>query len=68
MSEKNRECHSGGQMVSVLAFHSDDTSLNPALLLKLYFAHFLTRTKINKKRQLLCTNIIINVKVMKKRL
>ena len=44
MSEKNRECHSGGQMVSVLAFHSDDTSLNPAL-----FCAFFDKNKDKQK-------------------
>ena len=40
----------GGQVVSVLAFHSDDLSSNPAEVYNFSVKLYLKRTKINKKR------------------
>ena len=39
----------GGQVVSVLAFYSDDPSLNPAEVYNFSVKLLLKRTKINKK-------------------
>ena len=39
----------GGQVVTVLAFHSNDTSLNPAEVYSFYSVNCLKRTNINKK-------------------
>ena len=39
----------GGQVVSVLAFYSDDPSLNPAEVYSFYSVNCLKRTKINEK-------------------
>ena len=40
----------GGQVVSVLAFYSDNPSSNPAEVYNFSVKLFLKRTKINKKR------------------
>ena len=40
----------GGQVVSVLAFYSDNPSLNPAEICDFSVKLSLKRTKINKKR------------------
>ena len=40
----------GGQVVSVLAFYSDDPSSNPAEVYNFSVKLLLKRTKINKKR------------------
>ena len=40
----------GGQVVSVLAFYSDDPSSNPAEVFNFSVKLLLKRTKINKKR------------------
>ena len=40
----------GGQVVSMLAFYSDDPSWNPAEIHNFTLKLYLKRTKINKKR------------------
>ena len=40
----------GGQVVSVLAFYSDDPSLSPAEVYSFYSVNCLNRMKIKKKR------------------
>ena len=40
----------GSQVVSVLAFHSDDLSWNPAEVYRFNSVKCMKRTKINKKR------------------
>ena len=42
--------HGGGQVVSVLAFYSEDSSSNPAEVYNFSVKLLLKRTKINKKR------------------
>ena len=44
------EGRGGGQVVSVLAFYSDDPSSNPAEVYNFSVKLLLKRTKINKKR------------------
>ena len=43
------KCRGGGQVVSVLAFYSNDPSLNPAEVYNFSVNCLSKRTKINKK-------------------